>query len=294
MNVWTTAGTWYKGNLHTHTTNSDGALSPQEMVRQYEAKGYDFLAITDHDQLTDTSELESSLTFIPGEEVTANFSDLETRHLVALNLREKIPMSPGTPVQEMINRIRAAGGEVIIGHPYWSGIPMEELQQLQGYLGIEIFNTSCHYHIAKGYSLAHWDNLLGRGRRVLGFASDDAHYHFNEHRPVDTAVSFVMVKAKSRSVEDLMAAIGAGHFYASNGPEIQSIELEGDTLTVRTSPARSINIVAQNQLGESFTAPTGSTICEARCQLRGGETYLRVECWGGDDRWAWSNPVITA
>ena len=40
-----------KGNLHSHTTCSDGALSPEELVQVYRDLGYDFIAITDHDHL---------------------------------------------------------------------------------------------------------------------------------------------------------------------------------------------------------------------------------------------------
>ena len=38
-----------RGNLHAHTTFSDGVRAPQALVEDYEARGYDFLAITDHD-----------------------------------------------------------------------------------------------------------------------------------------------------------------------------------------------------------------------------------------------------
>jgi hypothetical protein len=44
-----------KGNLHTHTHLSDGLLSPQEMIARYKELGYDFLAITDHDDLIQES-----------------------------------------------------------------------------------------------------------------------------------------------------------------------------------------------------------------------------------------------
>ena len=39
---------FFKGNLHTHTTNSDGRMSPEEVTRRYQEAGYDFLALTDH------------------------------------------------------------------------------------------------------------------------------------------------------------------------------------------------------------------------------------------------------
>src|SRR5437899_12865383 len=40
-----------RGNLHAHTTFSDGVLPPERLIAEYETLGYDFLAITDHDDL---------------------------------------------------------------------------------------------------------------------------------------------------------------------------------------------------------------------------------------------------
>ena len=40
-----------KGCLHTHTTCSDGKMTPQQVADAYEARGYDFIAFTDHDYL---------------------------------------------------------------------------------------------------------------------------------------------------------------------------------------------------------------------------------------------------
>ena len=70
------AGEWYKGSLHSHTTNSDGDASPIDVVMWYRDHGYDWLVISDHNKLTrvDTTPLESNsekfLTIL-GEEVTA-------------------------------------------------------------------------------------------------------------------------------------------------------------------------------------------------------------------------------
>jgi PHP domain/PHP-associated len=38
-----------RGNLHAHTTFSDGVRTPAALVEEYEGRGYDFLAITDHE-----------------------------------------------------------------------------------------------------------------------------------------------------------------------------------------------------------------------------------------------------
>jgi hypothetical protein len=39
---------WYKGNTHTHTLNSDGDSTPDDVVRWYRENGYNFLVLTDH------------------------------------------------------------------------------------------------------------------------------------------------------------------------------------------------------------------------------------------------------
>lgn len=47
-----------RGCLHTHTTCSDGKMTPQEVADAYESKGYDFIAFTDHDYLLKQNYLE--------------------------------------------------------------------------------------------------------------------------------------------------------------------------------------------------------------------------------------------
>src|SRR2546425_11603219 len=46
---------WLRGNLHAYTTYSDGVKTPQDLLAEYEALGYDFLAITDHEDLIGSS-----------------------------------------------------------------------------------------------------------------------------------------------------------------------------------------------------------------------------------------------
>jgi len=43
---------WYRGNLHCHSTNSDGDSSPAFLAKFYKDAGFDFLCITDHNHLT--------------------------------------------------------------------------------------------------------------------------------------------------------------------------------------------------------------------------------------------------
>ncbi len=64
-----------RGNLHAHTTFSDGVRAPAALIAEYEALGYDFLAITDHedripaDYWRELGRLSSRLLLFPGVEL---------------------------------------------------------------------------------------------------------------------------------------------------------------------------------------------------------------------------------
>jgi len=45
-------GRWLKGSIHCHTTESDGACTPRQIIDWHSENGYSFLAITDHNKIT--------------------------------------------------------------------------------------------------------------------------------------------------------------------------------------------------------------------------------------------------
>ena len=53
---------WYKGSLHAHTINSDGDSPPYDVLTWYKRHGYHFLAITDHNTLTDPASFDTNPT----------------------------------------------------------------------------------------------------------------------------------------------------------------------------------------------------------------------------------------
>jgi hypothetical protein len=65
-----------KGGLHTHTTCSDGKLTPQEVADAYQEKGFDFIAFTDHDYLLKQEtngiyeRVKTDMILFPGVELT--------------------------------------------------------------------------------------------------------------------------------------------------------------------------------------------------------------------------------
>jgi hypothetical protein len=284
-------GNWYKGNLHTHTTVSDGDLSPADMCQVYREHGYDFVYLTDHHRVTDVGGLSSQdFLVLPGAELSGVAGE-RSCDLLSISITELPDPCKGAPANEVIAAVRELGGEVILAHPY--DLLSGDVFALEGIIGLEVFNTSVHMNVKRGLAPFHWDALLARGRRAWGFATDDAHYHFNEHRPNDVCGGWIMVKAPALTAEALLDSIRRGLFYASNGPGIEDLVVTDESLIVRTTePCRSITFVGHTWgTSESFTPMDGSLITQAEFALRDDQTYVRVECTTPDGRMAWSNPL---
>ncbi len=290
-NPFSTKGNWYKGNIHTHTTDSDGELSPKEVISLYKNKGYDFLSITDHNKLTYSAKLKKEgLCLIPGEEINGGKSIIGTLfHIIALNIKKEIIIDKEkTTAQQIINKIRKEKGEVIIAHPYWSGLTFSDLYPLRNYLGIEIFNSDCLYSIGRGESSVHWDNLLAKDKQIFGFAVDDAHrYSDIKYRPMDMGKGWIMVKALNKNL--IMDSIKKGLFYSSSGPLIKNLSIEKKIIKVETSPVSSITFVSFPTKGKRLTA---SLINQAEYKIKGDEKYIRIRCTDKFGKKAWTNPLF--
>jgi hypothetical protein len=287
-------GKWFKGNLHTHSTASDGIHSPQEVVNHYRSKEYDFLSITDHGRLTDPSTLDpKGMTLIPGEEISLGVTEADTTfHVVAIGIHEGLPFhdfDPKGDPQAAVDTIKKLGGVAILAHPYWSGLTSNDMLRLTGYNGVEVYNSNCEIYNGAGDSRPHVDYALAAGRRFLLFATDDHHGTPEPMKPSDAAISWISVKARDPSAESLLNSIKAGQFYASNGPEINDIAIEEGTIIARTSPVNSIGFISTPSRGSKFWAINGS-ITKATYTPSKGETYIRIEATDSNGRTAWSNP----
>ena len=118
---------WFKGNIHTHTTESDGDDTPGNVVRWYRRHGYDFLVLSDHNHLTLFEYAEGRRRFkrpltVPGEEVTLSIHEGRTPiHINAIGISrvvEPIDAKETVPtLQANVDAIIGAGGIASINHP---------------------------------------------------------------------------------------------------------------------------------------------------------------------------------
>ena len=288
-NPFATPGHWYRGNLHTHTTDSDGSLSPPEAATWYREHGYDFVALTDHDLLTEVAALSSpGFLTLAGVEVHPGRNELgESYHLVGLAVSRAHSFGCEQAVQEAIDELRADGAVVWLAHPYWAGLTLREMVDLRGMIGLEVFNATCA-RFGKGLSTVHWDDLLARGRLPWGLAVDDTHWG-----GADSGRGWVMVKAPELRPQAILHALSTGSFYSSQGPEIHDLQVTPGEVYARCSPVSAITCVSLAGTGDQLVAPhAGQLLTEATFPLRQQRVYVRLECSDAQGRTAWSQPVL--
>ncbi len=298
---------WYKGNTHAHTTESDGDSSPEYVARWYRDHGYDFLILSDHNTLTDPQSLAhlmgDGFLLVPGEEVTSSFEDRDV-HVNGLNLLELVePRQDSTLVRTLqanVDAVRDMDGVPHVNHPNyrWSLGP-QDLAEVGGYRLLEIFNGHPSVHNRGGGRSPGmeevWDILLTQGKRVYGIAVDDAHHYQGEFSPdrANPGRGWVVVKAPELSSEALMDGLEDGLFYASTGVELEDVVVEGDRMEVH------IRAEADFKYTTTFLGSGGRILAvshdtEAAFRLTGREPYVRAKVEDSGGAVAWVQPAFVA
>ena len=302
--AFTEPGRFWRGNLHTHSTRSDGVLDPVEVCRRYRDQGYDFLALTDHFvgrygyPIVDTLPMRTnSFTTILGAELhSGSMANGELWHILAVGLPPDfapshspsfVPVAGQESGPEIAARAVAAGAFVAIAHPQWSGLTIEDARSITAAHAVEIYNHGCAMGCDRpdGFMLA--DQLLTEGRRLTMIATDDA--HFSEP---DFFGGWVMVKAEANEPEALLTALKAGHFYSTQGPELRDVRIEDDHLVVECSAVASIIAIGW---GTGAKAVHGQSLTRGAVPLErlNNSPWVRAAVIDAAGRRAWSNPIWT-
>lgn len=145
-----------KGDLHMHTTFSDGLESPEHRAVIARKNGFDFIAITDHNAYAGSTHIiekmkkcPNNMAFIHGEEVHATccpvhilslgstkaiapqvtcIDDSQKTALSELKEKYRDMLAPDVncdafvAAMDVFNKIREAGGVSVLCHIYWSAV----------------------------------------------------------------------------------------------------------------------------------------------------------------------------
>ena len=295
-------GRFWRGNLHTHSTRSDGVLSPEEVCRRYRAEGYDFLALTDHFigsygyPIVDTLPYRTnSFTTILGAELHSGaMANGELWHILAVGLPPDFAPSdspdfhpkPGQETAaEIAARAVAAGAFVAVAHPQWSGLTLADARAITAAHAVEIYNHGCATGCDRPDGFAIADLLLTEGRKLSLIATDDAHFYEPDHFG-----GWVMVKAEENTPDALLAALKAGAFYSSQGPELRDVYLDGDHVVIESSAVVSAVAIGKGT-GAKAVHGHSMTRSEVPLQRLNDSPWVRVAVIDAAGKRAWSNPI---
>lgn len=287
-------GRFWRGNLHTHSDVSDGALSPHETARVYREAGYDFVAITDHFRpeygfpVTDTRVLRSEgFTTLIGAELHAPQTEVgQAWHIVAVGLPLDFePPGEAETGPELARRARAAGAFVGMAHPSASLLSAVDAKSLDAAHSVEVYNALADRE-NRGDSWHLTDVLLSRGHRLTTYAADDAHLQPQDPPPCQ---AWVQVRAETLEPDALLTALKAGHFYSSTGPELYDVRVEGDVVVVRCSPSTKV-LLSGGHPGAEVAQGIDLTECSLPLALFRG-THCRITIEDATGGRAWTNPI---
>ena len=291
-------GHFFKGNLHCHSTGSDGALDPEEVCRRYRERGYDFLCLSDHFwkdygfPVTDTTGFRTNrFTTILGAEVhTPAMSTGDLWHILAVGLPDDFAPTPaGETGPALAQRCRDAGAFVAIAHPQWHGLTTEDAEAIGSAHAIEVYNHASSVGSTRGEGSYMLDLLLNQGRRIDALACDDAHFAFPGDQNRDAFGGWVMVKAESNQPELLLEALTAGRSYSTQGPLIEDVHIEENELVVRCAQPSEIIVLGYGYLSQRVP---GTGHLAGRVALDAfKDGWLRLVVRDSAGRCAWTNPM---
>ncbi|MBE0554505.1 MAG: PHP domain-containing protein [Rhodobacteraceae bacterium] len=300
--AFTAPGRFWRGNLHTHSTNSDGVLPPEEVCRRYRAEGYDFLALTDHFvglwgyPISDTTgyRTEGFTTILGAELHSGAMANGELWHILAVGLPPDfapsdsphfVPVAGQETAAQIAQRAVDAGAFVAIAHPQWSGLTLDDARSVTAAHAVEIYNHGCAMGCDRPDGFAIADLLLSEGRRLTLIATDDA--HFSEP---DFFGGWVMVKAQANEPAALLAALKAGHFYSTQGPELRDVRIEDNRVIVESSAVSSVIAIGWGT-GAKGVHGHSMTRAEVPLDRLNNSPWIRVAVIDAAGRRAWSNPI---
>jgi len=172
LDPFTSPGRFWRGNLHGHSTVSDGEASVEDICRRYDAEGYDFICLSDHFmarfgfQIADTKpDRSNGFSTLIGAEVHApQTSQGQAWHILAVGLPEDFSATRAYETgPDLARRAAEAGAFVAIAHPHLSGLTADDSLSIDAAHAIEVYNHTAAIRYGRGFGEAAGDVALQAG-----------------------------------------------------------------------------------------------------------------------------------
>lgn len=316
---------WLRGTTHVHARPSGDSTTPiPDVMRWYESRGYDWIALTDHNRVSEVSGATAGqpavhtpaqgLLVLSGIELTYNPAKCLPRghesgkcriHVnllgptarpegkVSWGLGQRLPDERLPKYQAALDLHRTLGGLAQLNHPQWYwGMTGELLTELarRGVRLVEISNVQFEKwnrgDAAHPSTEALWDAALGAGVTLWGIASDDAH-HYHGGGKWPAGGGWVAVKAR-RDPHAILDALAMGRFYASTGVVLERAEASGGELVVELAPSERAPHTIEFIENGARVASTSERSARRAIPQTG---YVRAVVTRQDGKRAWVQPA---
>lgn len=306
---------FYRGNMHCHSTLSDGYFTPEELKELYKSRGYSFLAITDHEHFNNNSYLddedfitltsaEFAIKEFPKESTLKNFnmkvchlnfyakkqdndytfcyssladhfSKPERRAQINRPAEDQIRRYGHEGISALIKEANEQGFFVCYNHPRWSLENYADYSGYEGLWGVEIYNHACNVDGLYEYDINVLDDMLRDGKRIFASSGDDNHNRGG--RLLESFGTSVYVNAESLSFDNIVNGLLRGEFYSSTGPLIYSLYVEDGRVHVKSSDAKKICYSTRGRRAVAVCADEGDVLTSASFEIRESDEYFRID-----------------
>lgn len=313
-------GTFYRANLHSHTTRSDGSLEPSELFASYRDAGYDILAMTDHEEAYDNTALSTpDLLVLRGFEMSfapagRSSPTRATCHITFIAKTPDVTQNAETPaflppkegkrygyvrtfsadgINDVLSYASAAGYFPILSHPFWSLQKPEEFSRLDGLGGVEVYNHLCALAGSRDCTSEALEAFLARGKFPLPIAADDCHGGLPAGDDAcDRFGGFEMICAPALSYEAVIEALEAGQAYASTGPLISRLGCEDGQLLFVCSGAREVRLLSDTRPVNARLYDPAGEITYGSFAIPAEARWVRLEITDTGGRTAWTRAYL--
>jgi hypothetical protein len=232
-----TAGAWYKGDLHSHSTYSDGDSDIAGLLASASSKGFDFFTVTDHDNdlngqprhWFDPAYVSRTMVLLYGMEWSTGPGHASVWAAAPISYEPIWQANRAEDPAAAASAAAAQGALFSINHPGALCCPWE-YPVVQGIDVIEVWNAMYELPSFNRWVGHHfWHALLSSGRKISGVGGSDTHHLFKwQSRFFGLGNPTTWVFATSKSGNAILAALKAGRSSISYAPDAPRLELSAD------------------------------------------------------------------
>ena len=303
----------YKANLHCHSTLSDGKRTPEQLKEMYKGHGYSILAITDHENPNNHSDLNDrefititgyeayirpQVVYDPyGKEVHINLfaRDPENTALVCYNplvckylsperhltVKKVGSLEPRRFTVEYVNAFIKTAKEngyiCAYNHPWWSMEDEETILSYEGFFSMEMCNYSSFLIGRLEYNAALYDKMVLSGKKIFCHSTDDNHNVApDDSSRSDSYGGFTMIMPEQFTYDSVFSAMEQGEMYSSMGPLFKEVSVEDGKIHIECSEVDRITVFYGGKKTSREFAPFGETIHSATFEIDPRAKFVRV------------------